>query len=101
MPTNSKSSKGLGKALIDAVGLLSFLFGSLILLAIVFGAIGGIFMSTKRLFQVKRAKKDEDKYPWRTGTEERSKGGVLGHGDTSESLSDEEKIMGDYYSGKD
>jgi hypothetical protein len=60
MPTNSKDTKGLGKAIIDAVGLLSFLFGSLILLAIAFGAIGGIFMSTKRLFQVKRVKGDED-----------------------------------------
>lgn len=60
MPTNSKDTKGLGKALFDAVGLLSFLFGSLILLAIVFGAIGGIFMSTKRLFQLRRVKKDED-----------------------------------------
>ena len=60
MPTNSKSTKGLGKALIDAVGFLSYLFGSLILLAIVFGAIGGIFVSTKRLFQIKRVKKDKD-----------------------------------------
>jgi hypothetical protein len=60
MPTNSKDTKGLGKAIIDAVGFLSFLFGSLILLAIVFGAIGGIFMSTKRLFQLSRVKKDDD-----------------------------------------
>jgi hypothetical protein len=60
MPTNSKDTKGLGKALIDAVGFLSFLFGSLILLAIAFGTIGGIFMSTKRLFRLKRVKKDED-----------------------------------------
>jgi hypothetical protein len=60
MPTNAKGTKGLGKALIDAVGFLSFLFGSLILLAMVFGAIGGIFMSTKRLFQVKRVKRDKD-----------------------------------------
>ena len=60
MPTNSKDTKGLGKALIDAVGFLSFLFGSLMLLAMVFGAIGGIFMSTKRLFQFKRVKRDED-----------------------------------------
>jgi len=59
MPTNSKDTKGLGKALFDAVGLLSFLFGSLILLAIVFGAIGSIFMSTKRLFQLKQAKRDD------------------------------------------
>jgi len=60
MPTNSKGTKGLGKALFNAVGLLSFLFGSLILLAIAFGAIGGIFMSTKRLFQLRRVRKDED-----------------------------------------
>jgi hypothetical protein len=60
MPTNSKDTKGLGKAIIDAVGLLSFLFGSLILLAIAFGAIGGIFMSTKRLFRVKRVERDRD-----------------------------------------
>ena len=60
MPTNAKDTKGLGKALFDAVGLLSFLFGSLILLAIVFGIIGSMFMSTKRLFQVKRVKGDED-----------------------------------------
>ena len=59
MPTNAKNTKGLGKALFDAVGFLSFLFGSLILLAIAFGAIGSIFMSTKRLFQVKRVKGDE------------------------------------------
>jgi hypothetical protein len=59
MPTNSKDTKGLGKALIDAVGFLSFLFGSLILLAIVFGAIGSIFMSTKRLFQLRRVKRDD------------------------------------------
>ena len=60
MPTNSKDTKGLGKALIDAVGFLSFLFGSLILLAIAFGAIGSIFMSRKPLFQLRRVKKDED-----------------------------------------
>jgi hypothetical protein len=42
------------------VGFLSFLFGSLVLLAIASGTIGGIFMSTKRLFRVKRVKKDED-----------------------------------------
>jgi hypothetical protein len=60
MPTNPKGRKELGEALIDAVGFLSFLFGSLILLAIVFGTIGSIFMSTKRLFKLKRVKKDED-----------------------------------------
>ena len=60
MGTNAKETKGVGKALFDAVGLLSFLFGSLILSAIVFGIIGSMFMSTKRLFQVKRVKGDED-----------------------------------------
>ena len=60
MPTNSRGRKGLGEALFDAVGFLSYLFGSLILLAIAVGTIGGIFMSTKRLFQVKRVKRDED-----------------------------------------
>jgi hypothetical protein len=60
VPTNSKDTKGLGKAIIDAVGFLSFLLGSLILLAIAFGTIGSIFMSTKRLFKLKRVKKDED-----------------------------------------
>ena len=60
MPTNARGRKGLGNALIDAVGFLSYLFGSLILLAIAVGTIGGIFMSTKRLFQFKRAKRDED-----------------------------------------
>ena len=39
---------------------LSFLFASLILLAIGFGTIGGIFMSTKGLFQVRRAKRGQD-----------------------------------------
>ena len=62
MPTNSRDTKGLGKAIIDAVGLLSFLFGSVILLAIVFGGIGSIFMSTKRLFQVKQVKGDEEEF---------------------------------------
>ena len=60
MRTNAKETKGVGKALIDALGFLSFLFGSLILLAIVFGMIGSMFMSTKRLFQVKRVERDED-----------------------------------------
>jgi len=60
MPTNSKDTKRLGKALFDAVGFLSYLFGSLILLAIAVGTIGGIFMSTKRLFQVKRVERDRD-----------------------------------------
>ena len=60
MPTDSKGRKGLGKALIDTVGSLSYLFGSLILLAIAVGTIGDMFMSTKRLFQVKRVERDRD-----------------------------------------
>ena len=60
MPTNAKETKGVGEALFDAVGLLSFLFGSLILSAIVFGMIGSMFMSTKRLFQVKRVKGNKE-----------------------------------------
>ena len=62
MPTNAKGTKGAGKALMNALGLISFLFGSLILLAIVFGMIGSIFMSTKRLFQLKRVKGDEEEF---------------------------------------
>ncbi len=58
--TDSKETKGVGKALINAFGLISFLFGSLILLTIVFGMIGSIFMSTKRLFQIKRITSDGD-----------------------------------------
>ena len=60
MSNTAKETKGVGKALINGIGFLSYLFGSLILLAIAFGAIGGIFMSTKRLFQLKRVKNDED-----------------------------------------
>ena len=60
MPTDSKGKKGLGEALFDVVGSLSYLLGSLVLLAIAVGTIGGIFMSTKRLFQVKRVKRDKD-----------------------------------------
>jgi hypothetical protein len=60
MPTNAKGTKGLGKALFEAVGFLTFLLGSLILLTTVIGAIGSIFTSTKPLFQFKRVKKDED-----------------------------------------
>ena len=62
MPTNTKGTKGAGKALMNALGLVSFLFGSLILLAIVFGMIGSIFMSTKRLFQLKRVKGDKEEF---------------------------------------
>jgi hypothetical protein len=60
MPTNEKKTKGVGKALFNALGFLSFSFGSLVLLAIAFGTIGGIFMSTKEAFQVKRVKRDKD-----------------------------------------
>ena len=60
MSNTAKETKGVGKTLINAIGFLSYLFGSLILLAIAFGAIGGMFMSTKRLFRLKRVKKDED-----------------------------------------
>jgi len=59
MSNTAKETKGVGKALINGIGFLTYLFGSLILLAIAFGAIGSIFMSTKRLFQVKRVKGDE------------------------------------------
>jgi hypothetical protein len=59
MSTNEKGTKGLGKTLFEAIGFLSFLFGSLILLTIVFGAIGSIFTSTKPLFQLRRVRKDE------------------------------------------
>ena len=60
MPTDSKGKKGLGEALFDTVGSLSYLVGSVVLVAIAVGTIGGIFMSTKRLFQVKRVKRDKD-----------------------------------------
>ncbi len=62
MPTNAKGTGGAGKALMNALGLISFLFGSLILLAIVFGMVGSIFMSTKRLFQLKRVKGDKEEF---------------------------------------
>ena len=60
--TNAKETKGVGKAIIDGAGLLCFLFGSLILLGIVFVTIGGIFIfiSPNKLFQFKRVKRDED-----------------------------------------
>jgi type I restriction enzyme M protein len=62
MPTNAKETKGVGKALINALGFFSFLFGLLILLGIVFTAIGSIFIfiSKSKLFQFKRMKMDED-----------------------------------------
>ena len=59
MGTKAKETKGVGKVLINALGLLSFLFGFLMLLSVVFGMIGSMFMSTKPLFQVKRVKRDE------------------------------------------
>ena len=60
MSNTAKESRGEGKALINGIGFLSYLFGSLIFLAIAIGAIGGIFIATKGLFQLKRVKKDED-----------------------------------------
>jgi hypothetical protein len=63
MRTNAKETKGVGKALINALGFFSLLFGLLILLGIVFETIGSIFIfiSTSKLFQFKRVKRDEDK----------------------------------------
>jgi hypothetical protein len=62
MRTNAKETKGVGKALINALGFFSLLFGLLILLGIVFKTIGSIFIfiSTNKLFQFKRVKRDED-----------------------------------------
>ena len=62
MRTNAKETQGVGKALINALGFFSFLFGLLILLGIVFETIGSIFMfiSPNKLFQFKRVKKDKD-----------------------------------------
>ena len=62
MRTNAKETKGVGKALINVLGFLSLLFGLLILLGIVFQTIGSIFtfISTNKLFQFKRVKRDED-----------------------------------------
>lgn len=50
----------MSEVLINALGFLSFLFGSLMLLGVVFGMIGSIFMSTKPLFQGKRVKRGEE-----------------------------------------
>jgi hypothetical protein len=61
LPTKANGTKGVGKAIINTLGFLSFLFGSLVLLAVVFGTIGSIFMSTKRLFQIKRVYRNEDR----------------------------------------
>jgi hypothetical protein len=60
--TNAKETKGVGKALINALGFFSLLFGLLILLGIVFETIGSIFIiiSRNNLFQFKRVKRDED-----------------------------------------
>ena len=71
MTTDSKDKKGLGAAVFDVVGSLPYLFGSLVLLAIAVGTIGGIFMSTKRLFQIKRLERDENSSG--SGTEGRGK----------------------------
>jgi len=62
MSTNEIETKGVGKALINAFGFVSFLFGSLLLLAIVFGMIGSMFMSTKRLFRLKRVNGDKEEF---------------------------------------
>ena len=61
MQINEKETRGVGNVLMKALGLLSFLFGSLILLSLAFGMIGSTFMSTKPLFQVKRSKEPKDK----------------------------------------
>ena len=60
MPTNARSTKGFGETLVDTVGVLSYLVGSVVLVAIAVGTIGGIFMSTKRLIQIKRVQRDEE-----------------------------------------
>ena len=60
IPNNEKSSKGLGNVLFETVGSLSYLVGSLVLITIAVGTIGGILISTKRLIQVKRTRSDED-----------------------------------------
>ncbi len=49
MRTNTKEAKGAAEVLINVLGFLSFLFGSLMLLSIVFGMIGHMSMSTKPL----------------------------------------------------
>ena len=62
MVTDEKKPKEFGKALINGLGFLSFLFGSLVLVSLVFGMIGSLFMSTRPLFRAKRTKKaDNDK----------------------------------------
>jgi len=62
MRTNAKETKGVGKALINALGVFSLLLGLLILLGIVFKTIGSIFIfiSANKLFQFNRVKRDED-----------------------------------------
>lgn len=51
MPTNTKKIKGVGRALVNALGIFFLLFSSLILLGIVFRIIGSIFFtSIKPLF---------------------------------------------------
>ncbi len=70
--TNEKKSKEFGKALVDCLGFLSFLFGSLLLVSLVFGMIGSFFMSTKPLFKAKRAKNGDDN---KTREPEEVKGG--------------------------
>jgi len=62
MRTNAKETKGVGKALINALGVFSLLLGLLILLGVVFKTIGSIFIfiSANKLFQFNRVKRDED-----------------------------------------
>ena len=57
---NAKEPKGTGKALVNVFGFLTFLLASLILFAVAVETVGGIFMSKRQLFQVKRVKSDED-----------------------------------------
>lgn len=56
MVIKEKKHKEFGKALVDGLGFLSFLFGSLVLVSSVFGMISSLFMSIKPLFRAKRAK---------------------------------------------
>ena len=60
MTTDSKGRKGLGNALFDAVGSLSYLVGSVVLIVVPVGTIGGILISTKRLIQATRTRSDDD-----------------------------------------
>jgi len=61
MLASGKKPKDLGKALVNGLGFLSFLFGSLVLVSLVFGMIGSLFISTKPLFRAKRVKNADNK----------------------------------------